>query len=311
MVPSLAAAVGLALVLLTGCTGTAEPPADTPAGGGTNSPASSSVPTATAPNLEPTPEPTPVPTPEPTTAQEPPQPADSPAALAARVVAAESVIRSDAADDAALAEAGRLQQAAYRELAARPEWRQAVLDAVPAQLRGVVVAHTDAISDLLKLTRPQQKLPSWRIVSPPPPAELLGYYREAEAEFGVGWEYLASIHLVESRMGRIRGTSPAGAQGPMQFMPGTWEAYGEGDINDPRDAVMAAGRYLSASGAPGDMRRALFAYNRSEAYVRAITVHAEQMRADPRTYRGYWHWQVYYRTVGGDKLLPVGYDGSA
>lgn len=311
MVPSLAAAVGLALVLLTGCTGTAEPPADTPAGGGTNSPASSPVPTATAPNLEPTPEPTPVPTPEPTTAQEPPQPADSPAALAARVVAAESVIRSDAADDAALAEAGRLQQAAYRELAARPEWRQAVLDAVPAQLRGVVVAHTDAISDLLKLTRPQQKLPSWRIVSPPPPAELLGYYREAEAEFGVGWEYLAAIHLVESRMGRIRGSSPAGAQGPMQFMPGTWEAYGEGDINDPRDAVMAAGRYLSASGAPGDMRRALFAYNRSEAYVRAITVHAEQMRADPRTYRGYWHWQVYYRTVGGDKLLPVGYDGSA
>lgn len=224
---------------------------------------------------------------------------------------AERAIRSDDTDDATLANAGRLQQAAYRELAARPQWRQAVLDAVPADLRGVVVAHTDAIGDLLKLTRPQSKLPAWRIVAPPPPAELLGYYREAEQEFGVEWEYLAAIHLSETRMGRIRGSSPAGARGPMQFMPGTWAAYGRGDIDDPRDAVMAAGRYLRASGAPADMARALFAYNRSEAYVRAITVHAEQMRADPRTYRGYWHWQVYYRTVDGDRLLPVGYDGTA
>ncbi len=146
-----------------------------------------------------------------------------------------------------------------------PQWRQAVLETVPADLRSVVVAHTGAIRDLLKLTRPQSKLPAWRIVAPPPPAELVGY-------------------------------------------PGTWAAYGRGDIDDPRDAVMAAGRYLRASGAPGDMRQALLAYNRSEAYVRAITVHA--VRADPRTSRGYWHWQVYYRTVDGDRLLPVGYDGT-
>lgn len=186
-----------------------------------------------------------------------------------------------------------------------------MLDAVPADLRGVVLAHTDATRDLLKLTRAQKALPAWRIVEPPPPAELLSHYRAAEKEFGVGWEYLAAIHLSETRMGRIRGTSPAGAQGPMQFLPATWAAYGQGDIEDPRDAVRAAARYLRASGAPGNMSRALFAYNRSEAYVRAITVYAEQMRADPRTYRGYWHWQVYYRTVDGDRLLPVGYDGTA
>jgi hypothetical protein len=59
------------------------------------------------------------------------------------------------------------------------------------------------------------------------------------------------------------------------------------------------------------MRRALFAYNRSDAYVRAVTAHAEQMRATPALYRGYWHWQVYYRTVDGDRVLPVGYDGAA
>ncbi|MBW3640885.1 MAG: transglycosylase SLT domain-containing protein [Actinobacteria bacterium] len=314
--------LALALVLLTGCTGEQSPslpagpvvqPGDTPAASPSAllsavsppSPANSPPPAAApAPTAS-------APVPAPTGAQEPPSPAGSPAALAARVVQAERAIRSDDTDDAALANAGRLQQAAYRELAARPQWRQAVLEAVPADLRSVVVAHTDAIRDLLKLTRPQAKLPAWRIVAPPPPAELLGYYREAEQEFGVGWEYLAAIHLSETRMGRIRGTSPAGARGPMQFMPGTWDAYGRGDIDDPRDAVMAAGRYLRASGAPANMRGALFAYNRSEAYVRAITVHAEQMRADPRTYRGYWHWQVYYRTVDGDRLLPVGYDGAA
>jgi hypothetical protein len=31
------------------------------------------------------------------------------------------------------------------------------------------------------------------------------------------------------------------------------------------------------------------------------------MRADPALYRGYYSWQVYYLTVRGDVLLPVGY----
>jgi membrane-bound lytic murein transglycosylase B len=109
-------------------------------------------------------------------------------------------------------------------------------------------------------------------------------------------------------MGRIRGTSSAGAQGPMQFLPSTWARYGEGgDINDPRDSIMAAGRYLKAAGAPGDLGRALYAYNHSQHYVRAVTLYAEQMRTDERTYAGYHAWQVYYITPSGDALLPEGY----
>jgi hypothetical protein len=38
-------------------------------------------------------------------------------------------------------------------------------------------------------------------------------------------------------------------------------------------------------------------------YVRAVTAYAEQMRANPRTFLGYYQWQVYY----GDTLLPEGY----
>ncbi|HVL97776.1 MAG TPA: lytic transglycosylase domain-containing protein [Egibacteraceae bacterium] len=279
----------------------AAPPADAPA---EPSPAPPEAPPQTPPEVAPEAPP------EPVAPQGPPALAEDPVGLAQQIVAAEQAIRSDHASPQELADAGHVQQAAYRRLAATPGWRDAVLGAVPAELHGIVAAHVDAQTGLSALTTPQSQLPVWRILPPPPAEELLGHYREAEAAFGVGWEYLAAIHLVETRMGRIRGTSPAGAQGPMQFMPGTWAAYGEGDVNDPRDAILAAGRYLSANGAPGNMDNALFRYNRSNAYVRAITTYAEQMRADPRTYRGYYHWQVYYRTTEGDRLLPEGYDGS-
>ncbi|MGH9165534.1 MAG: hypothetical protein ACRDZW_08505, partial [Acidimicrobiales bacterium] len=98
------------------------------------------------------------------------------------------------------------------------------------------------------------------------------------------------------------------AMGPMQFLPGTWAQYGEGgDINSNRDAIMAASRLLVRNGAPDDMANALFNYNRSQRYVTAVTEYAKQMLADEGAYRGYYHWQVYYRLEDGDRLLPVGF----
>jgi hypothetical protein len=55
------------------------------------------------------------------------------------------------------------------------------------------------------------------------------------------------------------------------------------------------------------MSEALFAYNHSERYVRAITIYAERMKADPLAYRGYWGWQVYYLTDRGAVWLREGY----
>jgi transglycosylase-like protein with SLT domain len=205
---------------------------------------------------------------------------------------------------------GHLQQRVYRFLAARPDWQGAVLAALPSDLRAAATANLDATANLRATVVPGPNLPTaWRIVEPASMDDLAGYYREAEGEFGVSWSYLAAIHLVETRMGRIRGTSVAGAQGPMQFMPATWAAYGDGDVNADRDAIRAAARYLRANGAPGDMARALFRYNQSERYVRAVTEYAEVMRAEPDAYRGYYQWQVYYLTTLGDVLLPVGYGG--
>ena len=234
--------------------------------------------------------------------------ASDPDALGSQIVVAERAIRDHGVIGADLAWFGHLQQLTYRRLAARPEWRDPVLAALPSDIRGAATANADATADLRAMVVPGPNLPTtWRIVEPAPLDDLSRYYREAETEFGIPWSYLAAIHLVETRMGRIRGTSVAGAQGPMQFMPATWARYGDGDINSDRDAIRAAARYLQANGAPENMAGALFRYNQSQRYVRAVTAYAEVMRADPDAYRGYYGWQVYYLTTSGDVLLPVGY----
>jgi membrane-bound lytic murein transglycosylase B len=136
---------------------------------------------------------------------------------------------------------------------------------------------------------------------PLPPDRLRSFYDEAERRFHVSWELLAAVNFVESKFGRVRSASSAGAQGPMQFLPSTWARYGlGGDVHDPRDAIMGAANYLHASGAPADDRRALLAYNHSSAYVDAVSLYASRMRRDRRAFAEYYAWQVFVATTSGD-----------
>ena len=228
--------------------------------------------------------------------------------LADQLAADETALRSPATPAADIPALARRQQAAYRALSARPDAMAGVLPRLPEWLRPIAQANVDAGAELRAMTRPKTDLPPWRILTPPPPEELERYYHQAEEATHVPWAYLAAVHLVETRMGRIRGTSTAGAQGPMQFLPSTWARWGGGgDINDAHDAIMAAGRYLAASGAPADLHRALYSYNHSEHYVRAVTLYAQQIEANPRAYLAYHAWQVYYITPRGDLWLEEGY----
>jgi transglycosylase-like protein with SLT domain len=230
-------------------------------------------------------------------------------ALAA-LVRSERAIDDPATRPRELVLAAHVQQLAYRELGAHPGWDETVRAGLPRTLRRTVDANVASRREFRAMhTDLADTLPAWRIVAPAPAEQLLRYYKRAERTFGIGWEYLAAINLVETGMGRIRGTSVAGAQGPMQFLPSTWARWGRGDIQDPGDAIMAAARYLAHDGgARGRIAQALYRYNNSRHYVRGVTLLARVMERRPRAFYGYYHWDVYYLTSRGDVRLPVGYD---
>ena len=243
--------------------------------------------------------------------------ADNPEDLAAQLAFAHEVIADPTASPDELDVAGHLHQVAYRKLGRNPEWDGPVADALPNGLAPVVLAGAGARRPFKNLlSEPPANLPAWEIVEPPPADELLAHYREAESVFGIPWQYLAAINLVETGMGRIRGLSTAGARGPMQFIPATWERFGEGDIDDPLDSIMAAARYLAyeaeRDGGPVEpgsdsLLDALWHYNNHDSYVNGVKAFADLMIADERLFFAYHQWEIYYWSTEGDIWLPVGW----
>lgn len=238
-----------------------------------------------------------------------PRLAADPAQLADDLVADELAVRDPSTPEPALIAAAHRQQAAYRAIGRHPEWDAIIRGHIPPQLLGAFDLNVDARRQLNAMAPPPpDTLPAWRIVPPAPADELLGFYREAEAATGVAWNYLAAINLIETRLGSIAGVSTAGAQGPMQFLPSTFAQYGQGgDVNSPRDAIMAAGRFLAASGFASNRDRAVYVYNHANEYVRAVSDYAAVIGGDPAAFAGYYRWDVYYYTAAGEVLLPIGY----
>jgi peptidoglycan hydrolase CwlO-like protein len=112
-------------------------------------------------------------------------------------------------------------------------------------------------------------------------------YRDSARQYGFAddWYILAAVGKVESNHGANMGPSTAGAIGPMQFLPSTWETAGvdgNGDgvanILDPNDAIPAAAGYLKSGGAPQDWYAALFSYNHADWYVIKVLGVAEGYR---------------------------------
>ena len=198
------------------------------------------------------------------------------------------------------------QQRLYLPLGLAPRAVAAATVArLPADLRATARDVVAARQALVRLTPPTTlPLSAFRTGAAEPATRLLGHYREGEKRFGVPWEVLAAVNFVETAFGKVRSRSTAGAQGPMQFLPTTWRAYGlGGDIDDPRDAILGAANLLRASGAPRDLRRALYAYNHSNLYVDAILAYARAIERESSAFYGFHAWQVFVRTPQGYRRL--------
>jgi soluble lytic murein transglycosylase-like protein len=253
---------------------------------------------------QPAPEPPPLPDPAAPIPRRPPLLADALAATTRRL--REALMSWNGTDEVPrdVTYLALHHQRMLRLMASRRALGDAVLERLPRDVRGEAHDTVVARRQLEAIPRSPGRLPRVRVAEAAPAAELRRHYGAAERRFGIHWSILASINFVESAFGRVRSASEAGARGPMQFLPSTWRAYGMGgDIDDPRDAILAAANYLHSAGAPGDLDGALFAYNHSTSYVRAIRRFARRMRLDERAFLAYYAWQVYVVTPEGVRRL--------
>ena len=194
--------------------------------------------------------------------------------------------------------AARDQQAQIETAATDPALAAAVRPLLPPTLGPAfseAVGAVQAIRRLAGITDPSQVRYRLRAFDEStPPDQLAGYYRLAGSRWDLDWTYLASINFIESDFGRDVGPSSAGALGPMQFEPATWQEYGNGqDVMDPRASILAAAHYLADNGAPQDMSAAVFAYNHDRDYVKAVLGYAAAVRADPLWLESLYYWSTY------------------
>lgn len=124
-------------------------------------------------------------------------------------------------------------------------------------------------------------------VEPIPYRRYVQLYKKSAKQYGFAedWHILAAVGKVESNHGENMGPSTAGAMGPMQFLPSTWETSGvdgngdgEANVMDPEDAIPAAAKYLETGGAPNDWYAALYSYNHADWYVKKVLAVAEAYR---------------------------------
>jgi cell wall-associated NlpC family hydrolase len=130
------------------------------------------------------------------------------------------------------------------------------------------------------------------------PAAWVTLYQQAAAWCpGLPWSVVAAIGTVETGSGTSTapgvwsGANSAGAEGPMQFEPGTFAAYatvGPGGARpaspyDPADAVATAVTLLCADGggAPSTLRTAVDDYNHSPTYVNTVLTLSLAFDQDP------------------------------
>ena len=163
-----------------------------------------------------------------------------------------------------------------------------LLAALPAPAGAARLQRLDALAARTNLQF--GGFPSWRSgLKPVQPCSsvraLAPQFVAAARSFGLRPSIVAAISEIESGHGCNMGPSSAGAIGWTQFLPSTWQSWGmdadgdgEASPHSSVDAFYSTARYLRASGAPRSYRRALFAYNHADWYVRDVLLRARRYR---------------------------------
>jgi membrane-bound lytic murein transglycosylase B len=217
-------------------------------------------------------------------------PLESPPALVRHLRSDERVLQT--ATGATFVAAARDRQIVIRALARDAKAAAAVVKLAPGERDDLAVRRD--LNGLSARSAPQ--VGGVRVGMAQPASTLLSFYRRAQRRFGVRWELLAAINFVESDFGRARTTAKADAQGPMQFEPATWRAYGMGgNVYSAHDAIMAAANLLAANGGRTNERAALMHYNRSPLYWDAVLHLAHRISSVATAFREYYAWKLYLR----------------
>ena len=119
-----------------------------------------------------------------------------------------------------------------------------------------------------------------------------GLLKQYGDEYGLEWRLLKRQMLAESG-GNPRAVSPRGAKGLMQFMPGAWREWGEGDPFDPAASIKAGAAYMrfllsKFHEIPDDRERykfALAAYNAGRANVNRCLEYARLATGAPGSFK--------------------------
>ncbi|HEY0716852.1 MAG TPA: lytic transglycosylase domain-containing protein [Streptosporangiaceae bacterium] len=157
------------------------------------------------------------------------------------------------------------------------------------QVRTITGSSSHVISLQPTTTTTAGKLPVDTSVSSARPSSYLELYKASAARYcpGLSWTVLAAIGEVESGNGTNVGPSSAGALGPMQFLPSSWQQWGIDGFGDtgtpnimnPYDAVPSAADYLCAGGAAQgghSLYNAIFSYNHADWYVNEVLAIARE-----------------------------------